>query len=209
LWLKHLGRDDRFGLQRDDWVEVVDDAYTLQNRVGKLLKVVEIDPLDRVVTLSESPADVGGDLALHPYLRRWDHRGGNGAEGGLTLEEGAALLSPGNRLKLEDGIEISFQDDAIYYTGDYWLIPARVATGDIEWPRQDGDPLRPLPRPPFGIRHHYAPLAILPAGGGAVTDCRCAFAPLKNDCTPIILSYGEEGMGGPVPCAAPPEPIDG
>ena len=24
----------------------------------------------------------------------------------------------------------------VYHTGDYWLIPARVATGKIEWPHK-------------------------------------------------------------------------
>ena len=42
--------------------------------------------------------------------------------------------------------------------GDYWLIPARSATGDIEWPHDDAGP---LPRPPHGERRHYSPLAIL------------------------------------------------
>jgi hypothetical protein len=42
-----------------------------------------------------------------------------------------------------------------YRTGDYWLIPARVATNDIEWPSVTEGVL------PHGIEHHYAPLAIL------------------------------------------------
>jgi hypothetical protein len=156
---------------------MVDDAYTMQNRAGTLLEVVEIDPLDRVVTLSGSPAYVGEDLALHPYLRRWDHRAGNSAEGGLELVEGAALLSPGSWLKLEDGIEISFEENATYHTGDYWLIPARTATGDIEWPGQEELV------PPHGVAHYYAPLAIVAFAGndlpeGKIRDCRSKFAPL-------------------------------
>lgn len=184
IWLKHLGRDDRFGLQRGDWVEVVDDAYTLQNRVGELLEVSEINPLDRTVTLSKSPADVGDDLELHPYLRRWDHREGlNGAEGGLTLEKGAAQLNPGSWLKLEDGIEIRFQNDGIYHTGDYWLIPARTATGNIEWPDENE------PVPPHGTAHYYAPLAIIRFDGNDlpadnIEDCRLVFPPLAMPPTP-------------------------
>ncbi|MEQ1601128.1 MAG: hypothetical protein ABL885_05085 [Methylophilaceae bacterium] len=27
-----------------------------------------------------------------------------------------------------------------YRTGDYWLISARVATGDVEWPGEVGKP---------------------------------------------------------------------
>src|SRR5262249_3390335 len=57
-------------------------------------------------------------------------------------------------LELEDGIQVVFdsapQDGhpPRYRSGDYWLIPARAATGDIEWPR-DGNG-KPLSRPPHG-----------------------------------------------------------
>src|SRR5258705_3383379 len=53
-----------------------------------------------------------------------------------------------------------------YNTGDYWLIPARTATGDVEWPNDGGDPAatpavppRPLLRAPEGIAHSYCKLA--------------------------------------------------
>lgn len=52
-----------------------------------------------------------------------------------------------------------------YRTGDYWLIPARVATGDVDWP---GPPNSPLPRPPHGVEHSYAPLAIIKVDAGAI-----------------------------------------
>jgi hypothetical protein len=35
-------------------------------------------------------------------------------------------------LDLEDGVQIQFSDGGEYLTGDYWLIPARVATGGDE-----------------------------------------------------------------------------
>ncbi len=47
------------------------------------------------------------------------------------------------RITLADGIQIQFQpsaSDNLYRTGDYWLIPARVATGDVEWPGDVGKP---------------------------------------------------------------------
>jgi uncharacterized protein DUF6519 len=37
-------------------------------------------------------------------------------------------------LNLEDDIQIQVQPKATYRTGDYWMIPARVATG-VEWPK--------------------------------------------------------------------------
>jgi hypothetical protein len=61
-----------------------------------------------------------------------------------------------------------------YRTGDYWLIPARVATGDVDWP---GPPKNPIPRPPYGVEHSYAPLGIVTFDGSGkittpVTDLR-------------------------------------
>jgi hypothetical protein len=65
-----------------------------------------------------------------------------------------------------------------YRTGDYWLIPARTATGDVEWPGDVGDPEA---QPPHGIDQHYAPLAIVENGEVALEgDCRCSF---PSQCT--------------------------
>jgi hypothetical protein len=67
---------------------------------------------------------------------------------------------------LEDGVQIQFSADGEYRTGDYWLIPARVATGNVAWPlhtEADGTPKKdtagnfiPLEQSPHGIEHHYA-----------------------------------------------------
>lgn len=66
-------------------------------------------------------------------------------------------------ISLEDGVQIQFHvatPNNQYRTGDYWRIPARVATGDVEWPGEVG---KPQALPPHGIEHHYAPLAIIQA----------------------------------------------
>jgi hypothetical protein len=58
----------------------------------------------------------------------------------------------------------------------------------------------PIPQAPFGIRHHYAPLAILDIGTeNPVVDCRCEIPPL-NDCK--MSSSGEAGIGGRPLCDA-------
>jgi hypothetical protein len=101
------------------------------------------------------------------------------------IEDGAALLREGTGeggwLNLENGVQIQFPPQtppASYRAGDYWLIPARVATGDVEWP---GPVDKPESRPPHGIQHHYAPLWIISVdSGGKVTakpgdDCRRKF----------------------------------
>jgi hypothetical protein len=70
--------------------------------------------------------------------------------------------------------------DGSYQTGDYWLIPARTATGDIEWPRTDD--ANPIPQSPIGIKHHYCRLAVINAAqtNTQVTDCRRLFDPLTE-----------------------------
>ena len=63
-----------------------------------------------------------------------------------------------------------------YRTGDYWLIAARTETGDVEWPRaSDG---APEALGPGGVRHHYAPLAVITLADRApVVDCLQGFRP--------------------------------
>jgi hypothetical protein len=110
---------------------------------------------------------------------------------------------------LEDGVQIQFQPaDPVqsqsrpstptppvnqYLTGDYWLIPARTATGDVEWPKvtdAQGNPemdtqgnIIPAALPPHGITHYYAPLAVVMVnvdGVSLVRECRSSFNPLAQ-----------------------------
>jgi hypothetical protein len=39
-----------------------------------------------------------------------------------------------------------------------WIIPARIATGNILWPHEDG---KREAVAPHGVRHYYAPLAVV------------------------------------------------
>ena len=209
--LENLGRDDRFGLEVGDWVEVVDDDYSLLGKADPLLRVEDpllrvedIDPTAMRVTLSAAPqGTVGQDLNKHPLLRRWDHQKGDPKTGGLDLANGAALIVENSSawLNLEDGVQIQFQGGAEYRAGDYWLIPARTETGDVEWP---GPVDQPQAVPPHGVQHHYAPLALVfsrPAGvfvpgrgivitpAFAATDLRHRFAPAGQCCPTITLDY--------------------
>jgi hypothetical protein len=184
--LESLGRDALHSLKEGDWVEIVDDDYILENRNEPLLQVDTIDRDGNEVTLKgTTTSQVGQDSAKHPLLRRWDHKGGDPKSGGLTIDDGAALLQEGSDdkawLNLENGVQIQFppqQSSSSYRTGDYWLIPARVATGDVEWP---GPVENPVSLPPHGIQHYYAPLWIISVdSSGKVTanandDCRRKF----------------------------------
>jgi len=169
--LGNLGRDDRFGLTEGDFVEVQDDDSVLANVTGTLLAVQSIDRTNLIVTLSGTAGGtVGTDATLHPLLRRWDHKSSDPAQGGLDIgADGAATIAGGRWLNLEDGVQVRFEDvdHASYRSSDYWLIPARVATGDVIWPTETGVDaqgnavVNPVAKPPDGIEHHYAPLGVL------------------------------------------------
>jgi len=166
--LESLGRDERFGLTENDWVEIQDDDGALLNTAGNLLQVQSIDSANLTVTLSGVPSRTV-DQTKHPLLRRWDQTFGDPTQNGMQIgPDNAALTMDGTWLSLEDGIQVQFQQPEpdyanLYRTGDYWLIPARTATGDIEWPTGASGPLAV---PPDGVDHHYAPLAIITAGAG-------------------------------------------
>jgi len=182
--LGRFGRDARLGLQVGDWVEIVDDDYELQRRAEPLLRVEQIAPGKRHVTLSDNPGStVGQDRNKHPLLRRWDHKEGDPRKGGLELKQGAATIKEGDRdgfwLNLENGVQIQFSKadpSNSYRTGDYWIIPARVATGNVVWPHHKGELEW---RGPQGVHHYYAPLAIVSFNSNGVlvteSDCRLRF----------------------------------
>jgi hypothetical protein len=149
LVLAAMGRDERLGLKSGDVVEVVDDAYVLENRAEPLLTVKSVDAETRIVELSAAPAStVGTDQTRHPILRRWDGKG--------TVANNPDPAFDGY-LPLEDGVQVHFSAGD-YRTSDYWIAPARVATGDVEWPGPAEDPKE---IPPHGIVHAYAPLAAI------------------------------------------------
>lgn len=158
--LASLGRDARLSLSAKDWVEVVDDNSSLVGPANALLQVAYVDGATQTVTLD----GVSGGLqsSQHPLLRRWDGQG--------QIAEDAS-----NWVDLENGLQVQFEPPdgngpapqaSQYRSGDYWLIPARVgvgsADGAIEWPQQTDAQgmVSPAARPPHGVEHHYAPIAI-------------------------------------------------
>jgi hypothetical protein len=200
--LEHLRCSDYSCLSEDDWVEIVDDDYTLQNRAEPLWQIKSIDSLSGEVTLERFAVDgelplAGANLDKHPLLRRWDQKEGELKPGnpinvGQLIDGAVAIIESDMDDKenvvwipLENGIKVMFQmqkgnnDENIYRTGDYWLIPARAATGDIEWPKEHRETQQletPKPRAckPHGIEHHYAPLGLItlntPGTFGSMND---------------------------------------
>lgn len=182
--LEHLGYDAKTTLNVDDWVEILDDDILMSGKPGPLAKVTTIQMKDRQVTLMFPQGFVepvgSTDSSKHPFLRRWDSKKSTNPSSSGTFDENTGTIiipkSNGIWVTIEDGIQIQFQTDRVTFRpGDYWLIPARTATGDILWPRESGNPAF---LPPQGVEHHYAPLAILSqdtSGAWKVTDLRRRF----------------------------------
>lgn len=165
-------RDARFDLAINDVVEVSDEATALSGHAGPLLRVTGVDPDNWTISFEESIAGIEG---AHPILRRWDHgRRRSTAEARdkrvdgrpANADDRALLVEEGRWLAIEDGVEIWFEPAGAagapqrYRSGDYWLIPARTATGDILWPRGPDQGTLPMAQPPHGVEHHYAPLGV-------------------------------------------------
>jgi hypothetical protein len=184
--LKSLPRDTMLSLEPGNWVEIVDDSYVLQGRSEALFQVKSrIDPDTMQVVLESNGVTTlptGQDKTQHPFLRRWDQR----INDIKNAPEGLIAVTEDEWLDLEDGIQIQFQSPpaqpndeskpvAVYYPGDYWLIPARAIINDVIWP---GEVTNPQRVPARGVVHHYAPLAVITADTNPPTDLRRFIQPL-------------------------------
>jgi hypothetical protein len=174
-------RDKIHGFQAGDWVELTHDLLELRNEHGVLVRlasvegdVLTMDPSTATGTIEADPTKRG-----HAKVRRWDQR----ERTGLALTDGAVPVTiaagAAGWIALEDGIEVQFQPAPAgttdtYRVGDHWVFPARVATGDVQWP-QATDGSGPLALVPHGVEHHYAPLALVRAAGAGPVDLRHSF----------------------------------
>lgn len=141
------------GFSAGDLIEITDDAREFAGLPGELRRIKAIDAASDTLTLGVAltsglfPADRNGvsDVTRHVRVRRWD---------------GGAIQIPSNWVELENGIAVRFDvdpADGCFRTGDYWLIPARVANQSFEL----------LDRaPPRGSHHHIAKLALFTPPSG-------------------------------------------
>jgi hypothetical protein len=202
--LTYFGSDSRGGLNIDDWVEIVDESSVLRGASGTLYQIEKIDlgGMETIVTLKSTDqlpqSDVPPTLG-HAVLRRWDHSNHNG-----QIDGGAIVVRDGVEVELEDNLKVTFRSQsnghpAMYRSGDYWLIPARATTRDIEWPRTKDEEGHMVyaERSPRDSDHRYAPLAYVSVGkDGCVSvehDCRCVVSPLGHPVggplkSPFVLS---------------------
>jgi len=182
------------GLAVGNWIEFVDDTIVMRDEPGALAQVARIDRETNAVAVrlpgGGTVGDIVGDVdpTRHPLLRRWDHPG--------RMEDGGAVPiveqddTPEGRARgwlcLEEGIEVWFGAGGEYRAGDYWMIPARVATHEVVWPQQldtssrpevdtNGAPVAAM-RCAMGPRHYFAPLLLSRPGLSPaefdLVDCR-------------------------------------
>jgi len=168
---------DSKGFSAAGWVELTNDLRDLQGKPGALVKLAKVEA--GVLTVDPdslaSPDALAWDKGwVNPKVRCWDQVQNEDIvliNGAVSVVEGSAAEQVW--IDLEDGVQVQFAPEGEYRSGDYWLIPARVATGDIEWP--EGNPVAMLPSQ--GILHHYAPLGFVAWRNGELemTSCRCEF----------------------------------
>lgn len=146
-------------------MELINDSQELRGEAGTLVKIKKIDGdilyLD-IVNTPTPKAPTGEDWPTKARL--WD------SDQTPIIEKD----KDNKWITLADGVQIQFQPPSSasthqYRTGDYWLIPARVATGDVEWPGAMG---KPEALSPHGVEHHFAPLAIIKIGNDDNIDTK-------------------------------------
>jgi hypothetical protein len=195
-WLNTSGNEIEVattrGFKDGGWLELSDDSLDLAGLPGVLGRIAKVEA-GRISVDPDSVPKTGTPLAWSaqrpfPKVRHWNQA----QRGDIKLkDDGAVDFQEASKtadgwIDLEDGVQIRFHAGGEYLTGDYWLIPARVATGKLEWPIEDG---KEKWLPPMGIEHHYAPLGFISWGTSdssgkeaqwQITSCACEFAPLSS-----------------------------
>ena len=208
LTVASLGRDQVLGFAVNDWIEITDDAYELNNEAGEIYQITGVTAATNTITLSGAVSShfplTGGQTnpKLHTRITRWDQSGqvySTDTSGNLTpwydLSAGSAGVIPvpptGTTLVLENGVTVSFDlspepsaaTPTAFRIADYWLFTARAADGSVETITE---------APPLGINHHYAKLGIV-TFPSTITDCRIEWPPSASGsscCCSVTVSPG-------------------
>jgi hypothetical protein len=197
LTVTSLGRDQTLGFAPGNWIELIDDNLEFLGQPGELHLIDTVDFASKTITLvdqlknaSNFPVDTSNNYATipsrHTRIVRWDQSGqvylatptstnpnattpwydlgANGAAGDIPVPpEGSSLI-------LESGITVTFgpSNSTQFNTADYWSFAARGSNGQID---------QLVNAAPFGIHHHYAPLAVVSFSPISYPDCRLEWPP--------------------------------
>lgn len=205
-WIETAGNDlqvaNARGFSEGSWVELTDDSAELQGQSGVLVKLTKVG--SGVLTLDPSSVPAGGLPVLselvNPKVRSWDQTQTEDTElvdGAVKIVETPATedADKATWIDLEDGVQVAFEATANppgdYRVGDYWLIPARVNTGNIEWPAAEQAGKMSLHKP-RGVVHHYAPLGFVHLNGNELEfkSCICEFGPLGDCFASRVRTFG-------------------
>lgn len=161
-------------------VESIADTSELRGGSGTMYSVKYLEG-DTLVLAEGTTIPTWAD---NLRIRRWE-------SAAVPVNEYDRDAAKNESIQLENGLAVQFyppSDDvaSVYRPGDYWLIPARVATGEIEWAldsakKDSAEPSeRALAQEARGTKHYYAPLALVRStGGGGIS-----FNNLRNDPNP-------------------------
>ena len=180
--LDSLGPDANLGFSSGQWVEISDDTDLFGQTPGSgtFYQIDKVIAEQNALSMTQSVPPV--DLSKNPRLRRWDQFGASADATGVALDAGSWLA-------LENGIQIQFREGN-YQVGDYWTIPARTASGKIDWPPCGSDGA--LFQPPLHSPIYRVPLACIswsrPKEKWVVQDCRHLFDPLTDLTPPPVPS---------------------
>jgi Family of unknown function (DUF6519)/Right handed beta helix region len=179
-----LGRDKTLRFSIGDWVEVLSDRTELDGKPGTIARITDVDEASR--TLSLSVPVQAHDPKYYPRVRRWDQKS-------PPIE---VTKATNNWFELEDGVEIKFTKPG-FRTGDFWVIPTRVAPGTVEGFTEAR---------PRGIEHHYSRLALVTWTSSSkeklaytVEECVASFPPLTErqgaGCCTVTVGDGTTSRG--------------
>ena len=163
-----LGKDTNLGFNGGEWVEILDPESELKLTPHALFQIDAPNPATREITTKAIINGFSNEPGLK--LRRWDQTDAAATKDGVPMTAGW--------MDIEDGIQVIFSAGQ-YRAGDHWLIPARTATGDVEWPPIDVPNINPIPQLSYGVRRHYCRLALFNVVSRTIVpppqDCRDLF----------------------------------
>ena len=170
--VQDTGRDELLSFTNNQWVELYDEESTLKAAPRPLVQIDKVQPATREITFKSTLASFSNRIP-GLKLRRWDQS--------EDANQNGLQATPNQWLDIEAGVQVRFSPGT-YRPGDYWLIPARTATREIEWPPFRIPNTTPEPQPPRGVRHHFCRLALLEVVNGQLrlSDCRQTFPPLTE-----------------------------
>lgn len=195
VYVTSLGKDDYFSFAAGQWVEIAFAESELSGASRFLAQITAppdtSGPNPRLRLSATPPSFTDADLT-QLRLIRWDMTESTVTSNGIPMTAGWVDIDPGS------GIQVQFSEGT-YKTGDYWEIPARTRTGDIEWPPFQVPNPNPVPQLPLGIKRHYCCLAHLSVSGGVwapIHDCRKKFPALTHICADDICYKGTCDLPG-------------